>query len=248
MRKPNKFWVHLACCFIPSRRLRHKLRRVEKHFEFIGKNNRVFIGDVEVFNPVRGIAINIIGDNNIIKLPAGLKIHNSNIFINRANNCCISIAPTEKTLYCLNISAGCGNNQKLTIGSNFQCWGVGIQMNEENASVEIGDDCLFSNSISIWPTDGHAVIDAETNKVLNHIVHPVKIGNHCWVGEGVRFTKNASIPNNTIVGIGSVVTKQFDTENTIIAGNPAQVIKTGVDWSPINPYVLNKIQKGKSND
>jgi len=63
MRKPNKFWIHLACCFIPSRRLRHKLRRVEKHFEFIGKNNRVFIGDVEVFNPVRGIAINIIAGN-----------------------------------------------------------------------------------------------------------------------------------------------------------------------------------------
>jgi acetyltransferase-like isoleucine patch superfamily enzyme len=43
--------------------------------------------------------------------------------------------------------------------------------------------------------------------------------------------KNAVIPNHSIIGIASVVTKQFFEEYTCIAGNPAKVIKTNVAWS-----------------
>ena len=59
----------------------------------------------------------------------------------------------------------------------------------------------------------------------------VLIGDHCWIGQGATFTKNAIIPANTVVGLQSVVTKSFREEFTVLAGNPAKVIKNGVKWS-----------------
>ena len=52
----------------------------------------------------------------------------------------------------------------------------------------------------------------------------VEIGNNVWIGSRVTILNNIRISNNTIIGAGSVVTKNFP-ENTIIAGNPAKVIK-----------------------
>ena len=59
----------------------------------------------------------------------------------------------------------------------------------------------------------------------------VLIGDHCWIGQGATFTKNAIIPANTVVGLQSVVTKSFREEFTALAGNPTKVIKNGVKWS-----------------
>jgi serine acetyltransferase len=42
--------------------------------------------------------------------------------------------------------------------------------------------------------------------------------------------KGTSIPCNTIIGAGAIVNKQFEHENTVIAGIPARVIKENVDW------------------
>lgn len=42
--------------------------------------------------------------------------------------------------------------------------------------------------------------------------------------------KGVSIPDNSVIGVGSVVTKSFNESNVIIAGNPAVVKKQGIHW------------------
>lgn len=53
---------------------------------------------------------------------------------------------------------------------------------------------------------------------------PVIIGNNVWIGEGVAILPNVTIGDNCIVGANAVVTKSF-SENCIIGGNPAKIIK-----------------------
>ena len=89
--------------------------------------------------------------------------------------------------------------------------------------IEIGDSTIIGPKTSILDTNGHGIDDAPTK------VAPIKIGSHVWIGQGVIILKGVTIGDNSIIGAGSVVTKDVDS-NTIVAGNPAKKIgstKTG---------------------
>jgi acetyltransferase-like isoleucine patch superfamily enzyme len=58
----------------------------------------------------------------------------------------------------------------------------------------------------------------------------IKIGSDCYIGSAVRFAPNTSIGNNSLVALGSVVTNQFQDENVLIGGVPAQVLKENYNW------------------
>jgi acetyltransferase-like isoleucine patch superfamily enzyme len=58
----------------------------------------------------------------------------------------------------------------------------------------------------------------------------IEIGDHVWIGSNVRVLKGVKIGKNNVVAAGSVVTKSFTEENVLIAGNPAKIIRTGIDW------------------
>lgn len=77
--------------------------------------------------------------------------------------------------------------------------------------------------------DSHSVLDLMGNRT-NH-AKDIVIGDHVWIGYRVCINKGVRIPSNCIVGTGAVVTKKFDTENVIIAGVPAIIIKQNVTWS-----------------
>ncbi|MBQ4070593.1 MAG: acyltransferase [Alphaproteobacteria bacterium] len=243
----RKLLIRLICCFIPSQKARHNFRhKYLSHYKLHGDNNRIYVGETLLKKSVvSGIYIDIYGNNNTIYLPNNFCFEQSSIFI-RANNSKIVIKPTKYKIKNFRIGICCGDNQSIQIGENFYCHGCAVNLNEDNSSVIIGESCLFSNSISIWATDGHVIMEHDTYKILNHLSEPVQIGNHCWIGEGVKILKNAIIPDNTIVGMGTVVTKRFVKPNTILAGNPAKVIKENVDWDHATPSLkLKQIKKNK---
>jgi galactoside O-acetyltransferase len=56
------------------------------------------------------------------------------------------------------------------------------------------------------------------------IIKPVTISDRVWIGFNVIILKGVTIGEGAIVGAGSVVTKDV-SPYTIVAGNPAQVIR-----------------------
>lgn len=54
------------------------------------------------------------------------------------------------------------------------------------------------------------------------------IGKHCFIGCGSIIMPNITLGDSVIVAAGSVVTKDVP-DNCIVAGNPAKVIKTGIE-------------------
>lgn len=56
------------------------------------------------------------------------------------------------------------------------------------------------------------------------------IGEHVWLGSNVQVLPGVTLANHCVVGAGSVVTKSFTEERSLIAGNPARVVRKGVSW------------------
>ena len=119
-------------------------------------------------------------------------------------------------------------------------------MNDGDESFTLGDNCLLSWGIKARTSDGHSIIDLDTNKAIN-LPKPIYINNNVWICEDVMIMKGSSIPSGTIIASGSIVTKKFDDDcaNSIIGGVPAKVIKCNVTWNREMPYRYNQLRRGE---
>ena len=60
--------------------------------------------------------------------------------------------------------------------------------------------------------------------------HDIFIGEHCYIGSAVRFSPGSSVGDNTLVAMGSIVTKKFDENKVMLGGVPAKVLKENYSW------------------
>jgi acetyltransferase-like isoleucine patch superfamily enzyme/lysophospholipase L1-like esterase len=99
----------------------------------------------------------------------------------------------------------------------------------EGGTIKIGRNCMFSNHIELYQTDTHPIFDLESGNRIN-INKNIFIGNHVWVGTRTSLFGGANIPNGSILGANTVTSSKFSEEKTIIAGNPAKVIRKNINW------------------
>jgi acetyltransferase-like isoleucine patch superfamily enzyme len=58
----------------------------------------------------------------------------------------------------------------------------------------------------------------------------IRIGSDCYLGSAVRFSPGASIGDNIVVAMGSVVSGALPESNALIGGVPAKVLKSDYNW------------------
>lgn len=81
-------------------------------------------------------------------------------------------------------------------------------------------DCQF------YDTDFHPIIDMVRNKPIK-MNAPIIIGENVWIGHNVIISKGVKLADGIIVSSGSVVKNSFSSPNSIISGNPAEIIDDG---------------------
>ena len=112
-------------------------------------------------------------------------------------------------------------NGKLEIGSGYI---NGYTQVVCAKSIKIGNECVIARDVIIRDTDAHEIIGKKHEKIK-----PVVIGNHVWIGAKAMIMKGVTIGDGAIVAAGAIVTKDVPA-NTIVAGVPAKVINTDVEW------------------
>jgi len=137
------------------------------------------------------------------------------------------------------VYAGCsfavGENGKCTVG-DFTLLNGALVMAEER--IDIGSHCLISWNVGIADSDFHPLepaqrlIDAQALAPFfkdrpprpKLKTAPVRIGDNVWIGMGAVILKGVTIGDNSVVAAGAIVTKSVPA-NSIVAGNPAEVVK-----------------------
>ncbi|MCE7044456.1 sugar O-acetyltransferase [Dyadobacter sp. CY312] len=114
----------------------------------------------------------------------------------------------------------CDYGYNIHVGDNFYA-NVGCTI-LDCAPVTIGNNVLFAPGVSLY-TAGHP---ADTQQRINGLeyAYPISIGNNVWLGGNVIVLPGVSIGDNTIIGAGSVITKDIPA-NVIAVGNPCRVIR-----------------------
>jgi acetyltransferase-like isoleucine patch superfamily enzyme len=120
------------------------------------------------------------------------------------------------------------------IGINRPCI---ISALEPESVVRIGDDCGFSGTVIgcfASVTIGHRVKCGANTLITDGDWHaedprsskprPIIIGDDVWLGVNVTVMKGVTIGANSLIGAGSIVTKDIPA-NVIAAGNPCVVIR-----------------------
>jgi UDP-2-acetamido-3-amino-2,3-dideoxy-glucuronate N-acetyltransferase len=148
---------------------------------------------------------------NNVSMGEGVRIFN---FVN-AYGC--SIDDNSKVGAFVEIQKGASIGKNCKISSHtFICEGVHI---EDNCF--IGHGVMFTNDLFPRATnaDGSQQTDADWKVIETYVKKGASIGSNATILCGI------TIGENSLVGAGSVVTKDVPP-NTIVAGNPAKVKKT----------------------
>ena len=92
----------------------------------------------------------------------------------------------------------------------------------DDTHIYVGDGTMFGPNVVI-ATAGHPILPQLRERV-GQFNMPVHIGKNCWLGAGVIVLPGVSIGDNTVVGAGSVVTKDIPA-NVVAVGSPCRVLR-----------------------
>jgi acetyltransferase-like isoleucine patch superfamily enzyme len=112
---------------------------------------------------------------------------------------------------------------RITIGNHVGISGATIYARK---GISIGDNTLIGGNVKILDNDFHPV-DVEARLVDNRSLigtRPIIIGKNCFIGCNSIILKGTVLGDGCVIGAGAVVSGKFEG-NSVIAGNPARVIK-----------------------
>lgn len=126
----------------------------------------------------------------------------------------------------VNVAKGArfGNGKFIEIGNNS---GIGMYAKVPN-DIIIGEDVMMGVNVTIFGSN-HVFdrTDIPMRKQGMRKEQPVIIEDDVWIGSNSIIMPGRKISKGTIIGAGSVVTKDFP-EYSIIGGNPARLIKSRI--------------------
>jgi len=138
----------------------------------------------------------------------------------------------ERKDFLIKLLGKCGNNiwiepplrmaygKNTHIGENFYAnFNLTII---DDIEVYIGDNVMIAPNVTITPT-GHPV-DPELRKGGTQFSIPINIGNDVWIGSNVVILPGVTIGENSVIGAGSIVTKDIPA-NVVAVGSPCRVLR-----------------------
>ncbi len=187
-----------------------------------GKDNKIEISD-RLMHVLNG-TVTLQGDNNSVRIAEGtISGGGMHLEVRNGSSITIGAACNLGNLFVYGDKAA-----KLTIGDHVGFNGLVRLLMHEKAVISIGNGCLFGSDVEVSISDMHSVVELPSG----HRINPpgdVIFGERVWVGQRAMILKNVKLGDGSVVGAASVVTRSVP-ENSVVAGNPAKVVRTSATW------------------
>lgn len=92
----------------------------------------------------------------------------------------------------------------------------------DDTHIYVGDYTMLGPNV-VLATAGHPILP-ELRPLAYQYNMPIHIGKNCWLGAGVIVLPGITIGDNSVIGAGSVVTKDIPA-NVVAVGNPCRVLR-----------------------
>ncbi len=92
----------------------------------------------------------------------------------------------------------------------------------DDTHIYVGEYTMLGPNV-VLATAGHPILPELREKIYQYNM-PVRIGRNCWLGAGVIVLPGVTIGDGTVIGAGSVVTKDIPA-GVVAVGNPCRVMR-----------------------
>lgn len=176
---------------------------VRLHKFIKGRNNYMEIGrNCNLY----GTSIHVVGNNNKIIFNDGCIVGKNCSFWMEGDNITIIVGASTTFTHTVHFCA-----------------------QENNSTIVVEEDCMFSNNIIVRTSDSHPIYDIITQERINPAKN-VFIGKHVWIAPNSKIMKGAKIGDNSIVGSNTIVTNDVP-ENSLVVGAPYKIVKSNINWT-----------------
>lgn len=113
----------------------------------------------------------------------------------------------------------------------------------DDTHIYIGDNVMFGPNVTLC-TAGHP-IEPELRRQVYQYNFPIHIEENVWIGAGVIVLPGVTIGKNSVIGAGSVVTRDIP-ENVVAMGTPCRVARPISEWDREYYFRKHRIDEGLS--
>lgn len=92
----------------------------------------------------------------------------------------------------------------------------------DDTHIYVGDHTMIGPNVTV-ATAGHPILPELRESGCQYNM-PVHIGRNCWIGAGAILVPGITIGDHTVIGAGSVVTKDIP-DRVVAVGNPCKVLR-----------------------
>ena len=206
--------------------IQNKIHTKDRPMKVHGQNNEITFLDEngKKIKKIKGLELTIIGNCNKVIINTPTDFTDFSVWIE--GNCGTFIFEGSKN-YIKNSMVKILDGGYVKIGQDTSMINKAF-LCSKGGKIILGKDCMLASDVTIRDNDAHDIIN-KSGEITNH-PQQVIIGDHVWIGMRAIILKNSEIGSDCIIGAGSVVVKKFPENNLMIAGNPAKVVKKGINW------------------
>ena len=156
-----------------------------------------------------------LGDHPKVMQPWNLKIHGRRIRLGR----CVHVITGADRQVRLTTWAHDHGEGAINIGDYcLICPGVRL---DSACSITVGSNSMLAAGVYLTDADWHDIYD-RSSIIGRHAA--IVLEDNVWIGDSAIVCKGVTIGENSVIGAGSVVTRDIPA-NVIAAGNPAAVVR-----------------------